>query len=75
MSNEQKNSRTVIEDLPVVEQELTAAEMGNVQGGKAAEEKKKETQQIAGNTLGTTAPTAASTSKTTSTTQGTSFGT
>ena len=33
MSNEQKNSRTVIEDLPVAEQELTADEMGKVQGG------------------------------------------
>lgn len=33
MSNEQQNSRTVIEDLPVAEQELTADEMGKVQGG------------------------------------------
>ena len=34
MSNEQKNSRTVIEDLPVAEQELTAEEMEKVEGGK-----------------------------------------
>ena len=34
MSNEQKNSRTLIEDLPVAEQELTAEEMGKVEGGK-----------------------------------------
>ena len=33
MSNEQKN-RTLIEDLPVAEQEMTAEEMANVQGGK-----------------------------------------
>ena len=34
MPNEQKKSRTLIEDLPVAEQEMTAEEMGNVQGGK-----------------------------------------
>ena len=33
MSNEQKNSRTVIEDLPATEQELTEKEMEKVQGG------------------------------------------
>ena len=32
MSNE-KNTRTVIEDLPATEQELTEKEMENVQGG------------------------------------------
>jgi hypothetical protein len=32
MSNEQK-TRTLIEDLPTGEQELTAEEMANVQGG------------------------------------------
>lgn len=32
MSNEQK-TRTLIEDLPTSEQELTAQEMANVQGG------------------------------------------
>lgn len=33
MSNEQKKSRTLIEDLPVTEQELTEKELEKVQGG------------------------------------------
>ena len=52
MPNEQK-TRTLIEDLPTTEQELTAEEMENVQGGKAAEDKKKDEQQIAGKSGGT----------------------
>ena len=38
MSNEQKNSRTLIEDLPVAEQALTAEEMAKVEGGKTYNE-------------------------------------
>ena len=34
MLNKQKKNRTLIEDLPVAEQELTSQEMENVQGGK-----------------------------------------
>ena len=33
MSNEQKNSRTLIEDLPDVEKKMTAKEMEKVKGG------------------------------------------
>lgn len=40
MSNEQKNSRTLIEDLPVTEQELTAEEMEKVEGGKTYNEQR-----------------------------------
>ena len=34
MSNETKTNRTELTDLPVTEQEMTAEEMENVQGGK-----------------------------------------
>ena len=34
MSNETKTNRTQLTDLPVAEQEMTAEEMENVQGGK-----------------------------------------
>ena len=45
MSN--KQSRTLIADLPVAEQEITEQEMKKVQGGaKAAEEKKKELEIV-----------------------------
>ena len=47
MSNEQKNSRTLIEDLPVAEQELTAAEMEQVEGGKAYYESRSNTAKAA----------------------------
>ena len=53
MSNETKTNRTQLTDLPVAEQEMTAQEMAKVQGGKAAEEKKKDEQQIAGKSGGT----------------------
>ena len=43
MSNEQKNSRTVIEDLPVAEKELTTEEMEKVEGGKAYYESRSNT--------------------------------
>ena len=43
MSNEQKNSRTLIEDLPVAEQELTTEEMEKVEGGKAYYESRSNT--------------------------------
>ena len=45
MSNQQ--SRTLIADLPVAEQEITEQEMKKVQGGaKAKEEKKKELEIV-----------------------------
>ena len=47
MSNEQKNSRTVIEDLPVAEQELTTEEMEKVEGGKAYYESRSNTAKAA----------------------------
>ena len=34
MSNKTKTNRTQLTDLPVAEQEMTAEEMENVQGGK-----------------------------------------
>jgi hypothetical protein len=43
MPNEKKKSRTLIEDLPVSEQELTAEEMENVQGGKTFFESRSNT--------------------------------
>ena len=45
MSNEQK-TRTLIEDLPVAEQELTAEEMENVQGGKTYFESRSNTTSV-----------------------------
>ncbi len=42
MSNEQK-TRTLIEDLPVAEQEMTAEEMEKVQGGKTYFESRSNT--------------------------------
>lgn len=42
MSNEQK-TRTLIEDLPVTEQEMTTEEMENVQGGKTYFESRSNT--------------------------------
>ena len=38
MSNETKTNRTQLTDLPVAEQEMTAEEMENVQGGRTYHE-------------------------------------
>ena len=43
MLNKQKKNRTLIEDLPVAEQELTSQEMENVQGGKGYYESRSNT--------------------------------
>ena len=43
MLNKQKKNRTLIEDLPVAEQELTSQEMENVQGGKKYFESRSNT--------------------------------
>ena len=53
MSNEQKNSRTVIEDLPVAEQELTAEEMEKVEGGKTWNETRDNNNVAAPTTAAT----------------------
>lgn len=56
MSNEQKKSRTLIEDLPVAEQALTTEEMENVQGGKTFFESRSNTTKE-GQSATTTDPT------------------
>ena len=38
MSNENETNRTQLTDLPVAEQEMTAEEMAQVQGGKTTNE-------------------------------------
>ena len=53
MSNEQKNSRTVIEDLPVAEQELTTEEMEKVEGGNTWNEH-RDTDHVAAPTTAVT---------------------